>query len=113
MVPYLTKYEDDINRRTKWWPSYPSVGFNERSQARQVLNEFVVDAFIQPRCLAKSASAVSLTFIRDAGDRTFQPLRRTTSYSDLSPSHALPYDSRVAPRIVNPNRSTRVNYNKW
>lgn len=109
----MGKYEDDIDQRTRWWSSYPATGFNERANARETLDSFVNDAFLNSRCLARTASATNLTYYRDAGDRTDKPLIRSPSFSSLAPSHALPYDLRVPTRYLPAFQARKTETHKW
>jgi len=113
MAPSLGKYEDDIDQRTRWWSSYPARGYNQRTQAHETLDNYLTDVFLQPRCLARTASATNLTYYKDAGDRTEKPLHRSPSFSSLSPSHGLPYDCRVPSRYISSSQVHKTETNKW
>jgi len=113
MAPSLGKYEDDIDQRTRWWSSYPATGFNERTKARDTLDDYLTDVFMQSRCLARSASATNLTYYRDCGARTDKPLIKSPSFSSLAPSHALPYDLRVPTRYIPSSQVYKTETSKW
>lgn len=108
----MINYEDDIDTRTRWWDTYPARGFNQRTQARDQFASYLDDVFGKPRRLARSASASGTTYIREAVVSE-KPVQRSTTYSSLSPSHALPYDLRVPQRFISSSTHRKVSMDKW
>jgi len=108
----MINYEDDINDRVRWWDSYPARGYNQRTQARDQFASYLDDVFGKPRRLARSASASGVTYYRDA-IVSEKPVQRSTTYSSLSPSHALPYDLRVPHRYISSSVHDRTGTEKW
>jgi hypothetical protein len=108
----LINHEDDIDSRTRWWDSYPARGYNQRTQARDQFANYLDDVFGRPRRLARSASAIGVTYIREAVVSE-KPVQRSPTYSALAPSHALPYDLRVPERIVTSVVPRRTATDRW
>jgi len=108
----LIHHEDDIDSRTRWWDSYPSRGYNQRTRPKDAFSSYLDQAFGEPRRYARSASAISLTYIREAVVSE-KPVIKSPSYSALAPSHALPYDLRVAHRYIPSVRARRTDTEKW
>ncbi|KRZ90263.1 hypothetical protein D917_02227 [Trichinella nativa] len=113
MAPSVSnKYDELIEHRTRWWSTYPTYGFNVKAKPRDTLDRIVSDVFGAPRKLARSVSAASLTYFREA-DVGLSGLKRSPTYSSLSPSHALPYDLRVATRYIDVMEPRKVTTSNW
>lgn len=110
--PLMIHHEDDIDSRTRWWDTYPSRGYNIRSRPKDAFSNYLDQAFGEPRRLARSASAIGLTFIREAVVSE-KPVIKFPSFSSLAPSHALPYDLRVPTRYIPAFRHRRTDTEKW
>lgn len=108
----LSQHEDDIDSRTRWWDTYPSRGYSTRARPKDAFSSYLDQAFGEPQRLARSASAIGLTYIREAVVSE-KPVIRSPSFSSLAPSHALPHDLRVAHRYVPAFRHRRVDTDKW
>lgn len=108
----LTNHEDDIDSRTRWWDTYPSRGYSQRARPKDAFSSYLDQAFGEPQRLARSASAIGLTYIREAVVSE-KPVIKSPSFSALAPSHALPYDLRVATRYVPAFRHRRTDTEKW
>lgn len=91
---------DDVSR---WWRTYPTGAekgkWLKSTQPLGVLKSYLDDVYEPARRLVRSASATRLTYTRDA-DVSTTPLRRTTSFSSLSPSHSLHSSERSAQRLI-------------
>ncbi|KAL1235778.1 Tyrosine decarboxylase [Trichinella pseudospiralis] len=113
MAPSVSnKYDELIEQRTRWWSTYPTYGFNVKAKPRDTLDWIVGDVFGAPRKLARSVSAASLTYFRES-DVGLKGLKRSPTYSSLSPSHALPYDLRVATRYIDVMQPRKVTTSNW
>jgi len=69
--------------------------------------------FTKPRKLARSASATNLTYIREADVSETVGLKRSPSWSSLSPSHMLCYTDRTADRYVPVHRMYTPVMTEW
>jgi len=108
----LIHHEDDIDSRTKWWDTYPSRGYALRARPKDAFSSYLDQAFGHPQRLARSASAIGLTYIREAVVSE-KPVIKSPSFSALAPSHALPYDLRVPTRYISAFRPRRTDTDKW
>jgi len=108
----MRNYDWDIEQRTKYWGEHPATKFNLRAKPKETYQEYIDQVFGKPRKLARTASATSLTYIRE-GDRSELPLKRVPSYSSLSPSHGLYYRDRSVERYIPSVESYKPVYNKW
>jgi len=108
----LIHHEDDIDSRTKWWDTYPSRGYALRARPKDAFSSYLDQAFGHPQRLARSASAIGLTYIREAVVSE-KPVIKSPSFSALAPSHALPYDLRVPTRYISAFRPRRADTDKW
>ncbi|KFD52518.1 hypothetical protein M513_06552 [Trichuris suis] len=113
MPPLSTRYEEQIESRTRWWPTYGSYGFSLRATPRDTYGSYVRDVFTKPRKLYRSVSVSSLSCYRDTDDVVGIKLKKSPSYSSLSPSHALPYDCRVPQRYIEQIRPKQVEAENW
>jgi len=108
----MSRHEDDINSRTRWWDTYPARGYSQRARPKDAFSSYMDQAFGHPRRLARSASAIGLTYYKDAVVSE-HPVIRSPSFSSLAPSHALQYDNRVATRYISAFRHRRADTDKW
>lgn len=108
----LINYEDDIDSRVRWWDTYPATGFTQRTRAKEQFATFLDDVFGKPRRLARSASAVGTTYIREAV-LSEKPVQRSHTYSSLAPSHGLPYDLRVPQRYISSCTHRKTETDNW
>jgi len=113
----LIHHADDIDSRTRWWDTYPAQGYSQRARPKDAFSSYLDQSFGHPRRLARSASAIGLTYIREAvvseAPCKRVPYSRSPSYSSLAPSHALEYTNRVATRYVPAFRHRRTDSEKW
>ncbi|KHJ94760.1 hypothetical protein OESDEN_05309 [Oesophagostomum dentatum] len=83
----------------------------ERARAQNMYDNYIIDIWIKPKQLARSASFTNLTYIKDAVHD--YPIKRSPSVSSLSPSHALPVYCREAQRIVHTVPVYKPHIHNW
>lgn len=102
----------EIDEATRWWSSYPHGKYSKLTRPLGMFKTYLNDVFEPAKRLVRSASVTRLTYTRDA-DVSTTPLKRSNSYSSLSPSHALDVSERTVTRYIPTYTSYNVKPASW
>ena len=109
----LSRVRDEIDDRTSLWSKYTSPKFfTDFTHPRDTFRDYVSEQFAPAQRLWRSASATSLSFDTNMREN-FGSLRRSDSYTSLSPSYGMELSDRRPPRYVNQYRVYTTKSDNW